>query len=275
MDLEKEDYGKNLIYTKRLVLNRYIYNIIFFFSMVLTNLICIRRIKVFIEMYQSFTSLFKIFGLEFYFICLIILIIYLVSIITYIIIKEIKNEEWLYKVIYISDKLDIFTFITKCVSVILFIMIFFFNPCTVSGLSMYDTFDNNDKIICSNYCYIPERGDVVTFDASDYTDNVFYIKRIVAKGGDTILYVDNTFYVNGKAEKRQGVDLNQFNNLVDGLTFNVKKNGYVIPKNKLVLMGDNRNNSMDSRYFGLVDKNDIFGKVILRISPIKDFKMFF
>ena len=142
MELKKEDYGYNLIYRKRQVLNRYIYSIIFFFSLIITTLICFKRIKVFIKMYQSFTSFFKIFGLEFYFICLILVILYLFFIFGYIIYKEVKNDEWLYDIEYIQDKLDIFTFIIKCISVILFIMIFFFNPCTVSGRSMNDTFES-------------------------------------------------------------------------------------------------------------------------------------
>ena len=276
MELKKEDYGYNLIYRKRQVLNRYIYSIIFFFSLIITTLICFKRIKVFIKMYQSFTSFFKIFGLEFYFICLILVILYLFFIFGYIIYKEVKNDEWLYDIEYIQDKLDIFTFIIKCISVILFIMIFFFNPCTVSGRSMNDTFESGDRIICSNYCYIPSRGDVITFDATNYAnDKVFFIKRIVAKEGDVILYINGTFYVNGKAEKRQGVSLDQFETLTYRLNYSSEKNGYVIPKNKLCVMGDNRSNSEDSRYFGLIDEKDVFGKVILRISPISSFKIFF
>lgn len=274
MELKKEDYGQNLIYNKRIVLNRCIYNLVFFFTLFIITLISFNRIKIFIKMYQSFTSLFKFFGLEFYFICLLILLTYLFGIIIYIIIKEIKREEWYYNVLFISDKLDIISFICKCFSIILFVMIFFFNPCTVSGKSMYSTFDDGDRLICSNFLYQPKRGDVITFDATNYANKKFYIKRVVAIEGDVILYVDGVFYVNGKPEKRQGVSLSGFNNFISKLEFNEKKNGYVIPHNKIIVLGDNRGDSTDSRIFGLVDEKDIFGKVIIRLYPVNKIKIF-
>ena len=134
---------------------------------------------------------------------------------------------------------------------------------------------NNQRILCSDFLYEPKKGDVITFDASHYNTNsdAFYIKRVVAVENDYISFINNTLYVNGKKEKRQGISLQEFNNIVIGIEFTEK--GYKIPKGELVVLGDNRTNSWDSGEFtnkdgrGTIYKKDIFGKVVFRVYPFK------
>lgn len=275
----KEDDFYNSIIDKRKAIMSLIYNFVFFFTLLLITLISFKRIHVFAKMYDSFESGFQIFGLEFYFISLFLILIIDISLLSYILYFEIKNKEWLDNLKKITSKLDIFKFIFQCFSILLFIMVFFFNPCTISGDSMNPTFKNNQRIICTDFLYEPKKGDVITFDASDYNtpNKAIYIKRIVAVEGDIINFDANMFLVNGKYEKRQGVTIYEFNNIVNGLE---KKDyngivGYKIPKNELVVLGDNRENSYDSGEFtnkdnrGTIYKKDIFGKVVFRLNPFK------
>ena len=277
-----EDFNLNYIINKRKEINKCIFNLVFFFALLITTLLSIKRLKLFIEMYESFSKFFNIFGIEFYFVSLTLLIIFFISMIVLIIYHDHNNKEWNSLLKNIFDKLDIFIFFLKCFSILLFIILFFINPCTISGKSMYSTFDDGEKIICSDFMYEPKRGDVITFDSSNYTNNkTFYIKRIIAVEGDKLSYdqVTTTFYVNGKKEKRQNVYYDEFLVLVNGLTLQSDEEYefgyYVIPKNEIVVLGDNRLNSLDSRKFGRIKEKDVFGKVIFRLYPLNKMKIYF
>lgn len=109
-----------------------------------------------------------------------------------------------------------------------------------------------------------QRGDVVIFDSP--RDGTRLIKRIVGIGGDEIALTDGHLIVNrndaalgiGSAERigEKIVGLN----LSDGGGPDV--DSFLIPSKKLLAVGDNRGNSLDGRYFGLIDESDVYGKAL-------------
>ena len=135
----------------------------------------------------------------------------------------------------------------------------------VVGTSMNNTLDNGDMVLLYKAGYKIsdiERFDVVSFY---YDETKYLIKRVIGLPGEHIAYKNNQLYVNGEyvEEHRDFVTED----------FDLTELGYdVIPEGYYFVLGDNRENSMDSREIGLVKKDDIIGEAIARIWPIIDFK---
>ena len=88
-----------------------------------------------------------------------------------------------------------------------------------------------------------------------------FVKRIIGLPGDTIL-------INKSGEVfNNGIKLN-FNNVVSGNESELIK--YTVPENYYFLLGDNRNNSIDSRIYGSVNKKQIIGKAVYKIYPLNE-----
>ena len=93
------------------------------------------------------------------------------------------------------------------------------------------------------------------------------IKRVVGLPGDYIEYKDNYLYVNGEKYKEP------FINNVETEDFSLKDLGYdKIPDDMYLVLGDNRENSLDSRSYGLIKKKQIIGKAFFKIWPIGKIK---
>ena len=153
---------------------------------------------------------------------------------------------------------------------------------TVSGLSMYPTLNNKDKVIVSKISKSLnhlDSGDVIVFHENKKND---FIKRLIGKPGDQIEYKNDRLYINKHYIKEPYLTYNKkMNDSGDNLTenFNVSdikgsKNKMTIPKDKYLVLGDNRANSIDSRSseVGLVSEKQIVGKVILRFWPFNNMK---
>ena len=172
--------------------------------------------------------------------------------------------------------------IIVAILLLFFLNNFLFKPYTVSGLSMYPTFNNKDKVVVSKISKSLNHlksGDVIIFHQNSNND---FIKRLIGKPGDQIEYKNDKLYINKNYIKEPYLDYNKkMNNSSENLTedFNVSnikgsKNKMIIPKDKYLVLGDNRTNSIDSRYseVGLISKKQIVGKVILRFWPFNDMK---
>ena len=137
-------------------------------------------------------------------------------------------------------------------------------PRYVMGVSMQNTFQNNDYLIVWELNYHPQRGDVVTADNQNSL-NKDLIKRVIAVGGDHIVVKNGSVILNGKKLTEPYIKEQQWGGGDVDLT---------VPAHHVFLMGDNRNNSGDSRIIGAVDCSHIQGKVVLRLFPFDKIRTF-
>ena len=121
----------------------------------------------------------------------------------------------------------------------------------VQGHSMEPTYTNG-KILFYHRCSDPQRGSIVIFRGSgkDFDENMYVIKRVVAISGDTIECKNNTVYVDDKEVEEP---------YIKGMTSNFSK--ITVPKGCIFVMGDNRENSLDSREVGCIPLKEVLGKV--------------
>jgi len=175
---------------------------------------------------------------------------------------------------------------------------------SVSSGSMRPTILEGDRVLVNKLAYRlsnpvtqksvvtwgePERGDVIVFKSP--TDGTRLIKRVVGRPGDTVAVKDNRLYVNGDAatyddwqlvieETRGTEDANRSILTYEELDGNVylvlirpgveelsSFEPITVPDNRFFVLGDNRTNSVDSRWFGFVHREEIEGRATVMVSP--------
>lgn len=111
----------------------------------------------------------------------------------------------------------------------------------------------------------PQAGEVAVFDSP--ADGVLLIKRIVATGGQIVSLRDGHLFVDGVALATSGVGSGETIgkrvvelNLVDGGGPPIDR--LVVPPGKLLAIGDHRGNSLDARYWGLIDERELYGRAV-------------
>ena len=159
-----------------------------------------------------------------------------------------------------NDKLkEVIEFILIIIIVFL-IKYFVITPIRVNQSSMNNTLYDKDIMILNkiSYRFVDiKRFDIVVIKK----DDEYLIKRVIGLPGELIEYKDNKLYVNDKL-----VDENFLHKKTDDYKLDKK-----IPEKYYFVVGDNRPDSLDSRYFGLVKKDEILGKTSLVIFPFNHF----
>ena len=152
--------------------------------------------------------------------------------------------------------------------VILLIMTFFLRQVTVNGSSMTDTLTHQDRLLVSNFMYQPQCGDIVVVTHGKELDEPI-IKRVIATEGQhlEINYETNQVIVDGKVLEED---------YIKGRTlplYRPTRIPEVIPEGYVFVMGDNREDSLDSRSekVGLIPVENIIGKAFFRIMPFEKF----
>lgn len=158
-------------------------------------------------------------------------------------------------------------------------VLYFIRPTIVKQTSMENTLHENDYMIMYRQAYRshePERGDIVIFQSSlvneDSGKDKLLIKRVIGLPGDDIMISGGQLYINGEEYMEDY--------LKDGYTpaFEIPPEGgtYTVPEGTYFCMGDNRAGSVDSRYkeVGVVSKEAIKGKVIVRLFPFNKIRRF-
>jgi signal peptidase I len=149
-----------------------------------------------------------------------------------------------------------------------FVVTFGFQAVRVDGFSMAPTLEDRDRLIVNKLVYEfgdPHPGDVVTLYYPPDPDRMF-VKRVIATEGDTVQIVDGRVLINRQPLRDDYVEPEYRDH--DNWGPEVIEQGYDF------VMGDNRNNSSDSREWGFVPKKYIVGKVKLRWWPLGDVRIF-
>lgn len=157
---------------------------------------------------------------------------------------------------FVYDILDIFVPALVLVSLI---FMFFFRTAQVEGESMLDTLQNNDRLIVSNFVYQPNYGDIVIvnrYHPGDEVPDVPLIKRVIGLPGDVVRVEPDCVYLNDVKIDEPYI---HYTNNPCGV--------YTVPDGEVFAMGDHRNYSSDSRYFGTFKFEDIEGKAVFRYAP--------
>jgi len=148
------------------------------------------------------------------------------------------------------------------------IVTFLFQVARVEGQSMAPTLEDQDRLIVNKLVYRigePRRGDIVMLYYPLNPEKSF-VKRVIAEEGDTVRIVDGRVYVNDIPLKDDYV-ASEYRSHDDW-------GPQVIPEGYDFVMGDHRNNSSDSRHWGMVPKKYIIGKVQLRWWPVPTARVF-
>ena len=179
--------------------------------------------------------------------------------------------------------------------IVLIIRSFIFEPYRIPSGSMIPTLVVGDFILVKKYHYglripitnniivennKPNYGDVIVFQYP-LDKKISYIKRVIALPGDKIDYLDKVVYVNDKKYSNTNItpSMISLEDLGDNIiatenngtqTYNILKNKnigqnftYIVPNETYFVLGDNRDNSNDSRYWGPVPESNIVGKAFM------------
>lgn len=159
-----------------------------------------------------------------------------------------------------------------CITFAVVVLLFTFvvRTAAVNGSSMTDTLQDGDFLILWSLFYSPDQGDIIAANCEGLDEVI--VKRIIATEGQTvdIDFSTGSVYVDGELLDEP---------YIRNLTLN-DEGGFTYPvtvgEGQYFVMGDNRQGSRDSRdaSVGLVDREDILGKVVLRLYPFSDLTVF-
>ena len=154
------------------------------------------------------------------------------------------------------------------------IILAFLKPIIVHQESMQPNFYSGDYVITSRQSYRlfgePQRGDIIVFKSDLYDDSgkqKNLIKRIIGLPGDTLEIKEGDVYINGELLQEEYVAEQGLSGEMEAVT---------VPEGRLFVMGDNRGVSLDSRSeaVGTIDMDAIVGKVVIRLYPFSEIKVF-
>lgn len=158
------------------------------------------------------------------------------------------------------------------VFVVVLIFTFVLRTVVVVGDSMNPNFTDKDRLIITHINNEPQKGDILVMNSHGLKETI--IKRCIGTEGDKIRidYNNNTVTVNGEEISNDyinGAMIDKVYSFNQKFVVDAGVYEYEVPENKIFVMGDNRNNSADSRCYavGFIDESDILGKVVLRIYP--------
>lgn len=170
-----------------------------------------------------------------------------------------------------KEMINILLYLLGVLCLTYFVIAFIGQRTRVEGASMEGTLYHGDNLIVDKITYRfrdPERFEIIVFPFR-YEKNKFYIKRIIGLPGETVwIDLKGNIYINGELlEESYGKEVIRPENI------GIAGAPIVLGENEYFVMGDNRNNSSDSRLeiVGNIKRSEIVGRVILRIWPLSRF----
>ncbi|MBE7040933.1 MAG: signal peptidase I [Ruminococcaceae bacterium] len=141
---------------------------------------------------------------------------------------------------------------------------FFFAMVQVEGSSMLPTLESKERLVITKLFYTPKVKDIVVVKSEELQK--YIIKRVIAVPGDVVDYDAQTHQItiNGAAIDEPYI-------LEDAYVGGTIAYPVTVPEGHVFVMGDNRNNSNDSRNLGMISYDDVVGRAALRITPFSKF----
>lgn len=163
----------------------------------------------------------------------------------------------------LSSVYDSVSTVAAAFTAVFLILVFIFRIASVNGSSMEPTLHNGDWLVLTDYTENFKFGDIVVI-SPEGDEKYTLIKRVIGVGGDVIDidFENGIVYRNGEKLEEDYIKEPTRRSFSDGPTFPL-----TVPDGYLFVMGDNRNDSLDSRSgsIGLINTNRIIGKMVFRI----------
>ena len=167
-----------------------------------------------------------------------------------------------------DEIVDVITYIGIAFFLVAILIQFVVQRDVVDGESMMNTLQDEDNILVDKLTYQfsdPQRFDVVLFPYGEGDEELCFIKRVIGLPGETVqisrsgdIFIDGEFL-----EEYYG-----FEDIQQDKRY-LAADGYTLQEDEYFVMGDNRNNSYDSRQIGGIKREDIIGRAVFRIYPFK------
>ena len=188
----------------------------------------------------------------------------------------------------LRDALSIITVLVAALILAWGLISFVFQSYQVDGPSMQTTLENSDHLVVwkvprtlarvTGHAYIPQRGDIIVFNEPGLADygqgsNKQLIKRVIGLPGDRVVVKNGriTIYDSSHPNGFQPDQTLPYGKVIPTTSGNID---ITLGSNQIFVCGDNRPDSLDSRVFGPVDVNNIVGKLVLRVLPLNEAKVF-
>ncbi|EOI06366.1 signal peptidase I [Enterococcus moraviensis ATCC BAA-383] len=161
--------------------------------------------------------------------------------------------------------------------VVYLLSLFTFSFAKVEGYSMNDTLEDKDVVIVNKLTDI-KRFDLVYMQVPNSKDKS--IRRIIGRPGENVYYKNGQLYINEEEKEERFIADYKRQFEKDGMMFTEDftlrslTGKPTIPKGKYLVLGDNRPYATDSRYYQLVDENEIIGTVEMRVLPLHKLQKF-
>lgn len=183
-------------------------------------------------------------------------------------VKETEAETEQKKKSALSEFLEFIAPIVVAIIIAMILKYVVFANAIVPTGSMLNTIHENDRVIASRLSYKyskPERYDIAIFKYPDNEEQLF-VKRIIGLPGETVSIQDGIVYITGEDGKTHQLE----EEYVSEENKDHYNGTFVVPENSYFVMGDNRDNSVDSRYWvttNFVSEDKLVGKVLFRYYP--------
>ncbi|MEA5509688.1 signal peptidase I [Crocosphaera sp. UHCC 0190] len=173
--------------------------------------------------------------------------------------KNNKNTRW--KALWENVQIIVIALILAFI-----IRTFIAEPRYIPSESMYPTLEKGDRLVVekvSYYFHAPQPGDIIVFEPpiqlqlQGYKKEQAFIKRVIAKGGETVAVNNGKVYLNNQPLDEKYI--------LESPDYNLQP--VQVPEGYLFVMGDNRNNSNDSHVWGFLPERNVIGNAVFRFFP--------